>query len=343
MNTNIKPDYKETILIIDDSPDNLNLLKSILTNAKYKVHLAPSGKLALKFMQSNLPDLILLDIIMPKMDGYAVCEQLKQSETTQDIPVIFISALQDVFDKVKAFSLGAVDYIIKPFQEQEVLVRVENQLRMRRLSQQLINQNILQERNRMAREIHDTLAQAFTGIIVHLGAAERVMATAPEQALSHIKTVRELAKDGLAEARRSVTALRPQLLEEGDLYSALRRIATQMSSHTETHTIFEVIGTAYPLPVEVENNLLRIGQEALTNAFKYAKANIIQIELIYEATQLILRVKDNGQGFDRESPCFSNGFGFLGMKERADRIGAKLAVNSQPGKGTEVIVSINCF
>ncbi|HAA33369.1 MAG TPA: histidine kinase [Cyanobacteria bacterium UBA8553] len=343
MTANLKANFQETILIIDDSPDNLNLLSEMLSNARYKVHLAPSGKLALKFMQSNLPDLILLDIMMPQMDGYAVCEQLKDSEQTQDIPIIFISALQDVFDKVKAFSLGAVDYITKPFQEQEVLVRVENQLRLKRLSQQLIDQNILQERNRMAREIHDTLAQTFTSIIVHLRAAERAMATAPEQTLSHIQTVHELARDGLAEARRSVTALRPQLLEEGDLYSALARIAQQMSSPTETRTVFEVMGTAYTLPIEVENNLLRIGQEALTNAFKYAQANLIQIELIYEAAQFILRVKDNGQGFDKSSSCFSNGFGFLSMRERADRIGAKLAVNSQPGKGTEVVVSINRF
>jgi signal transduction histidine kinase len=114
-----------------------------------------------------------------------------------------------------------------------------------------------------------------------------------------------------------------------------------MSPHTETRTVFEVTGTVYPLPLDVEHNLLRIGQEALTNVFKYARANTIQIELIYEAAQFILRVNDNGQGFDKESSCFSNGFGFLGMRERADRIGAKLVVNSQSGKGTEVIVSIN--
>jgi CheY-like chemotaxis protein len=96
---------QETILIIDDSPDNLNLLSEMLSNAKYKVHLAPSGKLALKFIQFNLPDLILLDIMMPQMDGYAVCEHLKTSEKTQDIPVIFISALQDVFDMVTCIAL----------------------------------------------------------------------------------------------------------------------------------------------------------------------------------------------------------------------------------------------
>lgn len=343
MNTNLNVNKPETILIIDDTPDNLNLLSGMLSNAQYKVHLAPSGKLALKFIESNLPDLILLDIIMPQMDGYAVCEQLKSSKKTQNIPVIFMSSLHEILDKVKAFSVGGVDYITKPFEAQEVLVRVENQLRLKRLSKQLINQNILQERNRMAREIHDTLAQAFTGIILHLGAAERMIATDAEQAVSHIKTVRELAKDGLAEARRSVEALRPQLLEEGDLLSALNRIVKQMSSQTETQIRFEVLGAAYPLALEVENNVLRIAQEALTNAFKYANANLINIELIYEATQLILKVKDNGQGFDPQSLCLSNGFGFLGMRERANRMGAKLTIESAIGQGTEITVWIQPF
>ncbi|HEY9609304.1 GAF domain-containing sensor histidine kinase [Allocoleopsis sp.] len=245
---------------------------------------------------------------------------------------------------------GKINYVIATFQDiterkqaEKILAdynrTLEKEITERTL--QLIDQNILQERNRMAREIHDTLAQAFTGIIVHLAAAERAIARDLQQVLTHIQTVRELAKNGLFEAKRSVEALRPQLLENSDLSTALNHIATQMSSHTGTSTVLEVMGTVYSLPVEVENNLLRIGQEALTNAFKYAKANRIQIELIYEGTQLILRVQDNGQGFDLESPCFSTGFGLLGMRERADRIGAKLAVNSQSGKGTEVVVSIN--
>jgi len=342
MNKNLIFTREESILVIDDSPEKLKLLSGILSAAGYKVHLAPSGKLALNFINYNLPDLILLDIMMPHMDGYEVCQQLKAEQKTQDIPIIFISALQEVFDKVKAFSVGGLDYITKPFQQQEVLVRVENQLRLRRMSKQLIDQNILEERNRMAREIHDTLAQTFAGIIIHLGAAERVIAANPEQAQAHIKTVCGLARSGLAEARRSVEYLRPQLLEDGDLYRALNQIAKQMSSDAETRTIFEVVGRSYSLPLDAENNLLRSGQEALTNAFKYAKATAIKIELVYETSKFILRVQDNGQGFDTESICFSKGFGLLGMRERADRINAQLTVNSHPGHGTEVIVSVNC-
>jgi PAS domain S-box-containing protein len=465
------PSLKGNILIVDDNPANLDLLSGILSEQGYKVRLIPDGQLALMSVQSTRPDLILLDILMPEIDGYQVCEELKADERTKDIPVIFVSAVHEVFDKVKAFSLGGVDYITKPFEAKEVLARIETQLRISRLSKQLLEQNarlteqkellqtifdhipvmvtlydangriqlvnrelervsgwshaelenidlvaeyfpdpeyrqqvlehmfaatgkwqdfkarirdgsyldtswanirlsngmsigigqdiserlaaalrdrkqaeeasLVQERNRMAQEIHDTLAQAFTGIIVHLGTASRKITVDPVAAQEHIKVGRDLARSGLTEARRSVEALRPKLLEDGDLCSALHCLSSQMFSHCSTHTICEVVGKAYTLPQDVENNVLRIGQEALTNAFKYARASEIRIELVYETTQFILRIKDNGQGFEIDSFSVENGFGLMGMTERADHIGAKLTIQSQPGRGTEVVVSLD--
>ncbi|HEY9623637.1 MAG TPA: CHASE2 domain-containing protein [Crinalium sp.] len=202
--------------------------------------------------------------------------------------------------------------------------------------------SILDERNRMAREIHDTLAQAFTGIIVHLEAAFLKTTDDPQTAQRCIQTSSDLARFGLAEARRSVQALRPQLLEDGDLYSALSRLASQLFSYTETQVNCELVGNAYALPSDVEANLLRIGQEALTNAAKYAKATEIQIDLVYEPMQCILRIKDNGQGFATNVVSVNNGFGLLGMAERAERMGAHLTIQSAPGQGTEVFVSVNC-
>jgi PAS domain S-box-containing protein len=201
--------------------------------------------------------------------------------------------------------------------------------------------SILEERNRMAREIHDTLAQAFTGILVHTGTVSRLAATNSEAIQTHINTVRDLARSGLAEARRSVAALRPQLLEEGSLGTALEQFVARMKSSTETHLICETSGTPYALPPETENNLLRIGQEAFTNAIKYARANEIRIDLVYESTSCSLRVKDNGQGFEANDTTLKQGFGLLGMTERAERIGAKLSIQSHLGQGTEIIVSVH--
>lgn len=201
--------------------------------------------------------------------------------------------------------------------------------------------SILDERNRMAREIHDVLAQAFTGILLHVGAAMEIMAKKPAKTETHLKTVDELARSGLAEARRSVVALRPKLLEEGDLSSALKRLTTQMQVSSQTQLTYEVIGAAYALAPHVENHLLRIGQEALTNAVKYAHATEIHIELVYEETQCFLRVKDNGQGFDVAQVSLERGFGLVGMSERAERMNGELIIQSQPGQGTEVIVIVN--
>ena len=132
---------KQKILIVDDHADSLRLLSMILSMRGYKVWPTLEGELAIESARLNPPDLILLDIMMPHMNGYQVCEQLKACSKTKDIPVIFLSALDEVFDKVKAFGVGGVDYITKPFQAEELLVRVENQLLTRRLSQQVIAQN----------------------------------------------------------------------------------------------------------------------------------------------------------------------------------------------------------
>ena len=129
------------ILIVDDTPENLAILTSMLTEHGYFVRPAINGEVALKAVQKHQPDLILLDIMMPQMSGYEVCGHLKANEQTRDIPVIFISALNKVFDKVKAFSIGGVDYITKPFQIEEVLARVETHLMLRRLYAELQDQN----------------------------------------------------------------------------------------------------------------------------------------------------------------------------------------------------------
>lgn len=132
---------KGSILVVDDTIQNLRLLTDILNQRGYEVRPARSGEFALKSARTEAPDLILLDIMMPGMSGYETCEQLKADETTCDIPVIFISALDKTLDKVRAFSLGAVDYITKPFQTEEVLARVQTHVSLKSTRAQLEAQN----------------------------------------------------------------------------------------------------------------------------------------------------------------------------------------------------------
>ena len=154
---------KGSVLIIDDNPDNLRLLTEVLTEKGYKVRPAPSGSLALKSVRSTLPDLVLLDVKMPGMDGYEVCRRLKADKKTRDVPVIFISAMAEVADKIKGFGVGGVDYITKPFQHEEVLARVETHVSLSRMHKRL--QQEVMERVRIEKELkktHDELSQALS-------------------------------------------------------------------------------------------------------------------------------------------------------------------------------------
>ncbi|XZN99232.1 MAG: adenylate/guanylate cyclase domain-containing protein [Microcoleus sp.] len=146
MDSNQDPTISASILVVDDTPHNVRLLSTILTGQGYQVRKALNGQRALATVQEFPPHLILLDVMMPEMNGYEVCEHLKSSPTTSSIPVIFLSALDDASDKVKAFDVGAVDYITKPFQDKEVLARVANQLTIKSQKQLLQEQtNQLEE------------------------------------------------------------------------------------------------------------------------------------------------------------------------------------------------------
>lgn len=147
MNHSIQKRSQIQILVVDDFPDNLDLLVFLLTQQGYTTIQASSGQEALHCIEAQLPDLILLDIRMPEIDGYEICQRLKTSDRTQEIPVIFLSASDEMFDKVKAFNLGGADYITKPFRVEEVLARIEHQLTIRRQKVQLEQE--IEERERI--------------------------------------------------------------------------------------------------------------------------------------------------------------------------------------------------
>lgn len=155
---------RENILVVDDKPDNLRLLSNILIAEGYKVRKVLNGRLALDAAKLDPPDLILLDIMMPDPDGYQVCQALKENAITQEIPIIFLSALNTVADKVKAFTMGGVDYITKPFQQEEVLARVKTHLQIRHLNVSLQAQNLrlaeeVQQRQQVEAELTKTLRE----------------------------------------------------------------------------------------------------------------------------------------------------------------------------------------
>jgi PAS domain S-box-containing protein len=152
------------ILLVDDRPDNISLLFDILQQQGYQVQLAFSGEQAINRTVQLLPDLILLDIVMPDIDGYEVCRQLKENPITQDIPIIFLSLLNDVFEKIKAFQIGATDYITKPLQLEELLARVDNHLKTKKLEKQLKEKNIQLQNEVEARKLRERYMVALVDL-----------------------------------------------------------------------------------------------------------------------------------------------------------------------------------
>ena len=199
---------------------------------------------------------------------------------------------------------------------------------------------VLGERNRLAREIHDTLAQAFVGVVTLLEAAKDSAARRPEKAQACVLDALQMARDGLDEARRSVRALRPLPLDGGDLTQALNRLAGHPDDGGPAVAV-HVHGRTRPLAAKIEEELYRVAKEALTNSLRHAEASLISIDLTFDAALIRLAVRDDGGGFDTQLPAPSTTFGITGMRERIDRIGGTLTVGITLGGGTVVTVVVS--
>jgi diguanylate cyclase (GGDEF)-like protein len=186
MNNNQSGYFLGNILIVDDKIDNLRFLSASLIDRGYRVRCAKNGTMALITSQKELPSLILLDIKMPDMDGYEVCENLKANELTRDIPVIFLSALDDVFDKVKAFTVGGIDYITKPFHLEEVVVRIQNQLALQAARAEVSRLNAELELKVQQRtvQLEQVIRQLNKEVVEHKQTQEKLLAQALHDALT---------------------------------------------------------------------------------------------------------------------------------------------------------------
>jgi signal transduction histidine kinase len=210
-------------------------------------------------------------------------------------------------------------------------------MQLTRLSAQSRRSAVIAERNRMARDIHDTLAQGFTSVILQLEAVEEAMSQKLEsKAVEHLTRAGELARESLQEARRSVRALRPRSLEEKDLCEALGDLIQKMTADTPVQAEFSVRGEPRELPLNWEDNLLRVGQEVLTNVLRHAQASRFNAQLAFDDEELRLNLRDNGRGFDPATR--HDGFGLQGMRERVEGMGGELAIQSAKGQGTAISI-----
>jgi two-component system CheB/CheR fusion protein len=196
----------------------------------------------------------------------------------------------------------------------------------------------MSERERLAQELHDTLAQAFTAVMLQLDAAEVGILASPEEAKAHLARAHETAARGLKDARHAVQSLRSVTLAPQGLPAAIKEIAARMSPGASASISCIVRGKSHGLPADVENELYRIAQEALVNAIRHASASHIEVRLSYARASVSLRISDDGAGFDPNAS--HDGWGLRGIRERVARIGAVVAINSEPGSGTEITVML---
>jgi signal transduction histidine kinase len=319
------------ILLVDDRPDNLRLLLNILKDKGYKVRCVTNGAMALRVSLRHPPDLILLDIQMPEMNGYQVCEQLKAKPETREIPVIFLSVIEETKEKVHAFNVGGVDYITKPFQVKEVVARVENQLQILRLQNKLKEQNIrleqeirdrkaieqqLLELNREMKRSNQELEQ-FAYVVSHdlqapLGTIasfaqllqNRYQAQLDGKALQFIDRIitgslrmQQLIDDLLQYSRvgRLTKEFEPVNCEQV-LSQSLANLETEINA-TQAQIIHD------PLPAIAGNplGLLQLFQNLISNALKYRHPQIsprIYISVSPREDMWLFSIQDNGIGIE---------------------------------------------
>ncbi len=351
------------ILIVDDTPANLDVLSSMLTKRGYKVRPAPNGALALRAAQSTPPDLVLLDILMPEMDGFAVCERLKSHPKTKDIPIIFISALDDALDKVKAFRAGGVDYITKPFQLEEVLARIDNHLSLDRLRKEV--QELSGLKDQMIRTVsHD--------LVVPLDIIRFCVQSVMDQpSLSlDIESIENLnmAHKTATQMHKLVTSLLDLSRIESGMKLNLQNIALEHLI-TEQVDSFRVAAAQNELELHCESlsqavvsvDAKRISQvisNLLSNAIKYTPAP----GSIWVATQdtpdsVTLLVRDSGLGIppddlprifdkfhrvdsERHLEVNGTGLGLSIVKAIVDQHQGRIWAESQVGQGSTFYVQL---
>jgi signal transduction histidine kinase len=200
---------------------------------------------------------------------------------------------------------------------------------------------VLKERNELAGEIHDSLAQFFTGISMQLGAARKVIKKGTDSGLNYVERGIELAQFGLGEARRTAFSLQPSFIEESGLIAALQKMVERSNIPGRLRCNFYSANVSEEsLPQFVQQNLLRIAQEALSNSVRHAKPTVINVSLACQSTDLVLEVSDNGSGIPDTDFAFKEGFGLSNMQARAEKVGAQLEVKTSASGGTSIFIRL---
>lgn len=346
------------LLIIDDDPIARETLTALLGGSGYRIEEAASGPEGIRKASLLRPEVILLDIMMPGMDGYEVCRRLRGDPQLAEVPIIMVTALDDRASRLRGLEAGADDFLSKPFDSAELEIRLrtlnqvaryrrllEERARLEETQRQLeaqnaelkrLSQEILlaqeNERRRLALELHDEVGQSLTGLKLLLdhqeGAALPVLQAICAQAL-------EITTDLLYRVRELSLDLRPTVLDDFGLLAALDWLFKRFSQQTSlriSHNIAPLDERRFPKAVETA--AFRLVQEALTNIVRHAGVQEATVTLVIEPDWLEITIVDAGAGFDPQQIPPGHSTGISGMRERVRLAGGEFSIQSAPGEGT---------
>lgn len=363
---------KQSILVVDDTVANLQLLMEMLGDFGYKVHPVQSGRMALKVLEISQPDLILLDIKMPGMDGYEVCRRIKAAEKTREIPVLFISAMNETLDKVRAFEVGGIDYIAKPFQEREVLARISVHLKLSQQKRQLAEQKReIEESYEKLLELQ-TLRDNLIHMIVHdmrnplttiRGCIDLLTMFLEEECLSaqksmdYVKRVKVSTEyliemvSSLLDTHRMESGELTLNRQETDLKALVSGIAGLLDGAVDSHVIFVNFPDKTVTLLCDAELIARVIQNLVFNALKHTpRGSAITLGIIEDPGKVHLYVRDDGPGIPPayherifEKFCqvgdganrkkYSSGLGLAFCKMAVEAHGGRIWVESEVDKG----------
>ncbi len=356
----IKPD-KLVIIITDDRRATRHMIRNILEPEGYHLLEAENGREALDLYNSSQPDLVLLDIIMPVMDGLEACTRLKQLPGGNHVPVLMFTGYNEGNEVEKAFQAGASDFINKPLNPEELRHRVNRLLYLRKLEMQRqaaeaklqssyaaiqsLSRKVLnayeEERVRLARELHDEVGMALTTLKLNLQLLNKDLS---DKGIAHEERLAssiDYANNLLSAIRSKAVFLRPPSLDELGLVAVVDNMVKELARHTNMRAELQLNGKYKKLPVEIETALYRCIQEALTNVARHASATNVSVKLDCNSQDVLVRITDDGIGFDSHGGSDTGKhLGLQGMKERVALLSGEIAINSSPGKGTEIQITI---
>lgn len=362
------------ILVVEDTPASLKLLSDLLAQEGYTVRQAQDGEMGLMSARARPPDLIMLDVRMPDIEGFEVCRRLKADSLTVDVPVIFLSALQDAEAKLEGFRVGAVDYVGKPFEPAEVLARVRTHLELRTLQlslQEMVARQTVElqseieehkrteyeliasqdrlreltgylqdvreeERACIAREVHDELGQTLTVLRIELTHLAARLDEPRVQQETRLASIFGLL-DCTADSARAISeSLRPGMLDVLGLGAAVDHHVQRFSDSTGVACDIRIACEDGSINERVSIAAFRIVQEALTNVARHAEARSVQVRLSQCDGLLTVVIEDDGKGIAVTPTGKARRHGVMGMRERTRLLGGSFDIQSRPGAGTRV-------